>query len=178
MIPEALFYQLSLISLMWCGCVLCEQETAHPKPPSSVLPAPMPATHRHPVKLPPRGLLSPPRLCLSGLAGIEQPARHRASQRCPWCQFRCTSWKGYFLKTQGTLLHGKRVALKLMVHVLACLAEACVLPLESTFRRCGSDWWARWTSPRPLPPTSCVKPPDARCKWTNSTLYSSSYPTI
>jgi len=35
----------------------------------------------------------------------------------------CRSCHGYFLETHGTLLHGKRLAVELIVHVLACLAE-------------------------------------------------------
>jgi transposase-like protein len=30
---------------------------------------------------------------------------------------------GYFLETHGTLLHGKRVSVDLIVHVIGCLAE-------------------------------------------------------
>jgi hypothetical protein len=41
----------------------------------------------------------------------------------PWRQFHCTACKGYFLETQGTLLHGKRIAVELIVRVMACLAE-------------------------------------------------------
>ena len=35
----------------------------------------------------------------------------------------CRSCHGYFLETHGTLLHGKRLAVELIVRVLACLAE-------------------------------------------------------
>jgi hypothetical protein len=41
----------------------------------------------------------------------------------PWRQFHCTSCKGYFLETHGTLFHGKQAAVELIVRVLACLAE-------------------------------------------------------
>src|SRR5207244_10096525 len=50
----------------------------------------------------------------------------------PWRQFHCTSCDGYFLETHGTLLHGKRVAIDLMVRVLACLAEG--LGIRATAR--------------------------------------------
>jgi hypothetical protein len=50
----------------------------------------------------------------------------------PWRQFHCTSCTGYFLETHGTLLHGKRVAVELMVRVLACLAEG--LGIRATAR--------------------------------------------
>ena len=50
----------------------------------------------------------------------------------PWRQFQCTACKGYFLETHGTLLHGKRVAVELIVRVLACLAEG--LGIRATAR--------------------------------------------
>jgi transposase-like protein len=50
----------------------------------------------------------------------------------PWRQFHCTSCQGDFLETHGTLLHGKRVAVELLVRVLACLAEG--LGIRATAR--------------------------------------------
>jgi IS1 family transposase len=50
----------------------------------------------------------------------------------PWRQFQCTSCDGYFLETHGTLFHGKRVAVELIVRVLACLAEG--LGIRATAR--------------------------------------------
>src|SRR2546422_703192 len=41
----------------------------------------------------------------------------------PWRQLLCVVCRGYFLEMLGTLLHGKRVAVELIVRVLACLAE-------------------------------------------------------
>ena len=41
----------------------------------------------------------------------------------PWRQLHCTSCDGYFLETQGTLFHGKRVSVDRIVHVIGCLAE-------------------------------------------------------
>ena len=35
----------------------------------------------------------------------------------------CTSCGGYVLKTPGTIFHGKRVPVDLIVHVMACVAE-------------------------------------------------------
>jgi hypothetical protein len=40
-----------------------------------------------------------------------------------WRQLQCTSCAGYFLETHGTIFHGKQVAVGLIVHVLACVAE-------------------------------------------------------
>jgi len=50
----------------------------------------------------------------------------------PWRQLYCRSCKGYFLETHGTILHGKRVAVELVVRVLACLAEG--LGIRATAR--------------------------------------------
>jgi IS1 family transposase len=50
----------------------------------------------------------------------------------PWRQFHCTSCNGYFLETHGTLFHDKRIAVELIVQVLACLAEG--LGIRATAR--------------------------------------------
>jgi len=50
----------------------------------------------------------------------------------PWRQFYCTSCKGYFLETHGTLFHGKQAAVERIVRVLACLAEG--LGIRATSR--------------------------------------------
>jgi transposase-like protein len=35
----------------------------------------------------------------------------------------CVACRGYFLETLGTLFHGKRASVELIVRVIACLAE-------------------------------------------------------
>jgi transposase-like protein/IS1 family transposase len=50
----------------------------------------------------------------------------------PWRQFHCTSCKGYFLETRGTIFHGKQASVERIVHVLACLAEG--LGIRATAR--------------------------------------------
>src|SRR5499433_1665607 len=40
-----------------------------------------------------------------------------------WRQLLCIACRGYFLETLGTLFHGKRASVELIVHVIACLAE-------------------------------------------------------
>jgi IS1 family transposase len=40
-----------------------------------------------------------------------------------WRQLQCVSCQGYFSETHGTIFHGKRVPMDLIVHVIACLAE-------------------------------------------------------
>ena len=41
----------------------------------------------------------------------------------PWRQLQCVSCEGYFSETHGTIFHGKRSSVELIVRVLACLAE-------------------------------------------------------
>jgi len=41
----------------------------------------------------------------------------------PWRQFHCTSCGGDVVETSGTIFHGKRVPVDLIVPVIACLAE-------------------------------------------------------
>ena len=41
----------------------------------------------------------------------------------PWRQLLCVACRHYFLETLGTLFHGKRVPVELIVRVVACLAE-------------------------------------------------------
>ena len=50
----------------------------------------------------------------------------------PWRQFHCTSCKGYFLETHGTIFHGKQAEVERIVRVLACLAEG--LGIRATAR--------------------------------------------
>ncbi len=41
----------------------------------------------------------------------------------PWRQLYCCQCRGYFLETHGTIVHGKRVSVERLVHVISCLAE-------------------------------------------------------
>jgi hypothetical protein len=41
----------------------------------------------------------------------------------PWRQLLCVACRGYFLETLGTLFHGQRASVELIVRVIACLAE-------------------------------------------------------
>src|ERR671937_2801460 len=41
----------------------------------------------------------------------------------PWRQLLCVVCRRYFLETLGTLFHGKRASVELIVRVIACLAE-------------------------------------------------------
>jgi hypothetical protein len=41
----------------------------------------------------------------------------------PWRQLQCVSCHGYFYETHGTIFHGKRSSVELIVRVITCLAE-------------------------------------------------------
>jgi hypothetical protein len=41
----------------------------------------------------------------------------------PWRQLQCVSCDGYFSETHGTIFHGKRSSVELIVRIIACLAE-------------------------------------------------------
>jgi transposase-like protein len=49
--------------------------------------------------------------------------RHGHPNGGPWRQMLCVVCRRYFLETFGTLFHGKRASVELIVRVIACLAE-------------------------------------------------------
>src|SRR5215468_10143468 len=55
----------------------------------------------------------------------------------PWRQLQCVSCQGSFSETHGTLFHGKRASVELIVRVIACLAEG--LGIRGTARVCEVD---------------------------------------
>src|SRR5215470_330745 len=55
----------------------------------------------------------------------------------PWQQLLCVVCRRAFLETLGTLFHGKRASVELIVRVLACLAEG--LGIRGTARVCEVD---------------------------------------
>src|SRR5689334_4836773 len=50
----------------------------------------------------------------------------------PWRQLHCTACDGYFPEHHGTIVHGKRAAVEIIVRVVACLAEG--LGIRATAR--------------------------------------------
>ena len=77
-------------------------------------------------------LLPPWGLSLSRLAGAGNLRANGHPHGGPWRQFQCTACEGYFPEHHGTIFHGKQVAVELIVHVLACLAEG--LGIRATAR--------------------------------------------
>ena len=114
-------------------CALCERDTVHPKPPCPVPPEPMPPTNRRPRDIDTSQHFCPHAGCdYRGWRGLGNLRANGHPSGGPWRQFHCTSCKGYFLETHGTIFHGKQAAVELMVRVLACLAEG--LGIRATAR--------------------------------------------
>jgi transposase-like protein/IS1 family transposase len=105
-------------------CALCEQEAVPPQAAPPVPPEPMPPTHRRPRTVDTSRHFCPHAGCrYRGWLGLGNLRANGHPSGGPWRQFHCTACKGYFLETHGTLFHGKRVAVDLIVHVIGCLAE-------------------------------------------------------
>jgi len=106
------------------SCALCEQEATHPKLPPPVPPEPMPPTHRRPRTVDTSRHFCPYAGChYRGWLGLGNLRANGHPSGGPWRQFHCTGCDGYFLETHGTLFHGTRVSVDLIVHVIGCLAE-------------------------------------------------------
>ena len=64
-----------------------------------------------------------PHCAYGGWLGRGNISSNGHPSRGPWRQLHCSRCGSYFLETHGTLLHGKRVSVDLIVHVIGCLAE-------------------------------------------------------
>jgi transposase-like protein len=114
-------------------CALCERDTASPQAPPLVPPDPMPPTNRRPREIDTSQHFCPHAGCAyRGWLGLGNLRANGHPSGGPWRQFHCTSCKGYFLETHGTIFHGKQTAVELIVRVLACLAEG--LGIRATAR--------------------------------------------
>ena len=114
-------------------CALCEREATQAPEPPPAPPEPMPPTHRRPRTVETSQHFCPHGGCrYRGWLGLGNLRANGHPSGGPWRQFHCTSCKGYFLETHGTLFHGKQAAVELIVRVLACLAEG--LGIRATAR--------------------------------------------
>ena len=108
------------------GCVACEQaaqEPAAPPPPPAPPPPIFPTCGR-----PRQGDTSQhccphPDWAYQGRVGFGNLSANGNPSGGPWRQLPCVECGVYFLETPGTILHGKRVSVDLIVRVSACLAE-------------------------------------------------------
>jgi transposase-like protein/IS1 family transposase len=114
-------------------CVLCAQETVATAPPPPVRPDPMPPTNRRPRVIDTSRHFCPHEGCAyRGRLGLGNLRANGHPSGGPWRQFHCTSCGGYVLQTHGTIFHGKRASVDLIVRVIACLAEG--LGIRATAR--------------------------------------------
>ena len=114
-------------------CALCERDTAPPHTSPLGPPESMPPTQRRPRRVDTSRHFCPHMGCrYRGWLRLGNLRAHGHPSGGPWRQFQCTACQGYFLEHHGTLLHGKQVAVELIVRVLACLAEG--LGIRATAR--------------------------------------------
>src|SRR5215467_8586956 len=105
-------------------CASCEQETGETAPAPPRRPDPMPPTHRRPRTVDTSGHVCPHTGCdYRGWVGLGNLRANGHPSGSPWRPCHCTACKGYFPEHHGTLVHGKRVSVDLIVHVSGCLAE-------------------------------------------------------
>jgi IS1 family transposase len=114
-------------------CAACAHAANHPTPPPPRRPEPMPPTHRRPCAIDTSRHFCPHTGCdYRGWVGLNNLRANGHPNGGPWRQFYCRSCHGYFLETHGTIFHGKRLSVELIVRVLACLAEG--LGIRATAR--------------------------------------------
>jgi transposase-like protein/IS1 family transposase len=114
-------------------CALCAHEANHPEPQPPTRPTPMMPTNRRPCTIDTSLHFCPHVGCdYQGWCGLGNLRSNGHPSGGPWRQFYCRSCHGYFLETHGTLFHGKRLSVELIVRVLACLAEG--LGIRATAR--------------------------------------------
>jgi IS1 family transposase len=114
-------------------CALCEQEATPPHPQPPLPPSPMPPTNRRPREVDTSRHFCPHAGCrYRGWLRLGNLRANGHPSGGPWRQFQCTACQGYFPEHHGTIFHGKQVAVELIVHVLACLAEG--LGIRATAR--------------------------------------------
>ena len=114
-------------------CAACEHDATHPTVPPPMRPDPMPLPHRRPRVIDTSMHFCPHTGCdYRGWLGLGNLRAHGHPSGGPWRQFYCRSCHGYFLETHGTIFHGKRMSVELIVRVLAYLAEG--LGIRATAR--------------------------------------------
>jgi hypothetical protein len=114
-------------------CAACEHDTHHPKAPPPRQPDAMPPTHRRPCRIDTSMHFCPQAGCrYRGWLGLGNLRANGHPSGGHWRQLYCRSCQGYFLESHGTMFHGKRLSVDLIVRGLACLAEG--LGIRATAR--------------------------------------------
>jgi IS1 family transposase len=105
-------------------CAACEQQAVSPPPLPLAPPAPKPVPNRRPRQVDTSRHFCPHSNCdYRGWVGLGNLRANGHPSGGPWRQFHCTACTGYFLETHGTIFHGTRSSVELIVRVIACLAE-------------------------------------------------------
>jgi transposase-like protein len=105
-------------------CAACEDRAQeHTRPPLSI-PPPIVSTQGCPRKVDTQRHFCPNPPCnYYGWTGLGNLRANGHPSGGPWRQFHCVACDAYFLRTQGTPLHGKRIAPELLVWAVGALAE-------------------------------------------------------
>src|SRR2546426_7574028 len=105
-------------------CDACEHATApHPHAPAAPPPRIVPTRGRRRQVDTSSHFCPNPACAYRGWAGWGNLRANGRPNGGPWQQLLCVVCRRYFLETLGTLLHGKRASVELIVRVIACLAE-------------------------------------------------------
>jgi len=105
-------------------CAACEQGHAHGPQPPGCPPPRIVSTRGRPRQVDPSFHCCPKANCdYGGWVGLGNIRANGHPNGGPWRQLHCTSCGGYFQETHGTPLHGKRVALDVLVWAVGALAE-------------------------------------------------------
>jgi hypothetical protein len=105
-------------------CDACEHSSApRPQTPSSPPPRMVPTRGRRRQVDTSRHFCPNPDCAYRGWVGWGNLRANGHPNGGPWRQLLCIACRCYFLETLGTLLHGKRGSVELIVRVIACLAE-------------------------------------------------------
>src|SRR5262247_2150705 len=105
-------------------CDACASSSApHPQTPSVPPPHIVPTRGRRRQVDTARHFCPNPDCAYRGWVGWGNLRANGHSSGGPWRQLLCVVCRGYFLETLGTLFHGKRASVDLIVRVMACLAE-------------------------------------------------------
>jgi len=105
------------------SCATCEQVPA-PAEPVPLPPLPLPSALGRPRQVDTAAQFCPqPHCAYYGWVGLENIRANGYPSGGWWRQFQCRSCKQYFLETQGTPLHGKRVAPEVLRWTVGALAE-------------------------------------------------------
>lgn len=114
-------------------CAACAHDADHPQVLPPQRPEPMPPTNRRPCTIDTSMHFCPHVGCdYRGWLGLGNLRANGHPSGGLWRQLYCRSCHGYFLETHGTIFHGKRLSVELIVRVLACLAEG--LGIRATAR--------------------------------------------